>query len=959
MDIIRSQMNISPAVAFAATICLLPATIAIYRLFFHPLARIPGPKIAAVTTLWYALHVRSGRARELTKWLHETYGPVVRVTPNMVWFNMEDKVKEVYRVGSPFNKSKWYYAVASDHGRIQWFPLRRESPDISDLVAEMDMKRYRMQRRMPLSALLQSHSTGRQASSKKGPTTEPSWMATPIVAKAPVELPHTEQEDFVIAQTARTGAQGEMLVRIGNKLPDILSGSVKSLSLMFQDDLLEKLYAEDMMKSGEAQMAEYIKLMAFKNPKMKILEIGAGTGGASLPTLQALDDPVDGLLFDRYCYTDISSGFFEKARDKFAHWEHRMDFKTLDVSKDPTTQGFEAEQFDIIIAANVLHATPSLDVTVANCRKLLKSGGRMILMEITRLTLTINTIFGTLPGWWTSEDGREDTPTVPVAKWDEIVRRNGFEGVEIATPDHKGETAVMFSMVCRAATYPPVKDGITSHSVAVLFRQQIHSGQLLPGQLCQSLSQQGINASCQSIETIEIQSDSSYIVLDTGDCPLLKNPSGREFTAIQRLATQAKNLLWVSTQSSESAEATAAKGMINGLARVARHENPYIKLVTVDVRDALANDGSQVLAENITGIASASFWPHGDEASKEREYAIENGQLLVPRVRTDVKFNNWVVSTRADSKQTFITKHRNDKRPIKLWPETPGLLNTLRFVDDEAALRPLAPNELELKPVAYGVNFKDVFVALGQQPPGSIMAGETAGIVTAVGSDMRGIYQVGDRVAGFVAEPYASHPRLQGLNAHTLPNSMSFTDGAATVVVFVTAWHCLVNVANLQRGESVLIHSGSGGVGQAAIQIAQHLGAVIYATVGSTAKRDLLIDTYGKGVDVVLNLLAGEQLKASVECTAEFGRFVEIGKADIFNRSLLSMASFDRGISVTAVDFILISRSRQRIIHDTLAIVFDLFEKGILRAISPVTALSLDKIEEAFRLIAGRSISGS
>ncbi|PGH27909.1 hypothetical protein AJ80_00459 [Polytolypa hystricis UAMH7299] len=148
MDVIRSQINISPVVALAATICLLPATVIIYRLFFHPLARIPGPKLAAITRLWYALQGRSGRARELTKWLHGTYGPVVRVAPNIIWFNTEDGVKEVYRAGSPFGKSDWYYAVASGHGAIQWFPLKREAPDTLDLVSEMDMKRYRMQRRL-------------------------------------------------------------------------------------------------------------------------------------------------------------------------------------------------------------------------------------------------------------------------------------------------------------------------------------------------------------------------------------------------------------------------------------------------------------------------------------------------------------------------------------------------------------------------------------------------------------------------------------------------------------------------------------------------------------------------------------------------------------------------------------------------------------------------------------------
>ncbi|KAH7014275.1 cytochrome P450 [Microdochium trichocladiopsis] len=141
--------NMLPPLAIAAlALGLLPVTIAIYNLFFHPLARIPGPKLAAVTRLWFAYHARLGRSRGLTRWLHATYGPVVRVTPNMVWFVSADGFKQVYRAGSPFGKADWYYAVAAGHGPVSLFPMKREAPDTLDLVAEMYMPRYRAQRRL-------------------------------------------------------------------------------------------------------------------------------------------------------------------------------------------------------------------------------------------------------------------------------------------------------------------------------------------------------------------------------------------------------------------------------------------------------------------------------------------------------------------------------------------------------------------------------------------------------------------------------------------------------------------------------------------------------------------------------------------------------------------------------------------------------------------------------------------
>jgi SAM-dependent methyltransferase len=629
----------------------------------------------------------------------------------------------------------------------------------------------------------------------------------PVIPGFSGHVPDDGAEEFILQQASKTGAQGAMLERIGSKLEEILTGDVESLSLMFEDDLLERLYGEDMMRSNYAQMAEYIKLLSFKHPQMNILEIGAGTGGATLPLLQALDDPVDGLVFSRYCYTDISSGFFERARVKFSHWEHRMDFKTLDVSKDPLQQpGFADAKFDLIVAANVLHATPSLDTTVANCHKLLKPGGRMMLMEVTRLTLTLNTIFGTLPGWWMSEDGRKNTPTVSVPQWNSVLQCQGFDGVEIAAPDHQGDTAIMTAMVCKRAEQRLEANGVTPHAVTVLLGHRDSRSTLLADCMSESLRQLSINCHVEDLVKAQIHENGSFILLDTTERPILKDPSPEEFAKIQQLITSSKNVLWTSLHCSDSATSIAAKGMANGLARVARHENTFINLVTLEVRDPVAGHRVQDIAQNAVNVALLSFWPpKGTTASEEKEYAIQAAQVLIPRVRVDAKFNTWVASTRAENKITATTPYRNGSRPIKLEPEVPGLLNTLRFIDDEIPTTPIAPYEIQVRPYAYGVNFKDVFVALGQAPPGAIMAGELSGVVTAVGTEMAGLYSVGDRVAGMGAEPYASDPRLHGLCAHKIPESVGFVEGASAVAVFCTAWHCLVTVANLRKGESVLI----------------------------------------------------------------------------------------------------------------------------------------------------------
>ncbi|KAL2751801.1 hypothetical protein ACRALDRAFT_1053174 [Sodiomyces alcalophilus JCM 7366] len=775
------------------------------------------------------------------------------------------------------------------------------------------------------------------------------------------ELDADQEQALLKQSSSTTGAQGEMLDRVGTNLLDILTGKVEALSVMLQDNLLTRIYTEALVKSSYLQMAEYAKMLAFRQPRMNILEIGAGTGAATASLLQALDNPVDGLLLDRYCYTDISMAFVEKARERFRRWEDRMDFKTLDISKDPLEQpgfaGLEGK-FDLIVASNVIHATPSLDASLANARKLLKPGGRLILIEVTRLTTTINTIFGTLPGWWMSEDGREDSPLLPVSGWDECLRRQGFGGVEIATPDHQGDTALTTMIVARAEDRHI--NGASGHQV-----QQLH----------QALAGVNIQAQASNFETLKIGNGAKYVLLDVAEDALLKEPSSAEFKTLQRLVTQEASVFWVSFRENDTADMQALQAMVHGFSRTARRENDSINLVNLDIREALSATDTNLepLSKVVADLVNGNFWGPEDE----NELAISHGQVLIPRIRSDVRFNEWVDSRRTDG-TTSLQPYRSPDRPLKLEAETPGLLNSLRFVDDPVPKTALGPDEIQVEARAYGINFKDVFVAMGQMAPDVVMAGEAVGVVTAVGDNMHKLYKVGDRVACMHAEPFASHPRVNGYHAHVLPQGMSWSDGASVIGIFYTTWWCLDQVAKLRKGQSILIHAGSGGVGQAAIMLAQHVGAEIFVTVGSQHKKDLVISAYGvpeshifstrsttfkdgvlrltggRGVDVVLNSLSGELLDASWESVAAFGTFVEIGKADMYKRKTISMSPFDKCVSFVPVDLALMTKAKVEMTHDGLREVFSWFEKGIFRPVTPVQTFPMGDISDAFRLIAQR-----
>lgn len=211
------------------------------------------------------------------------------------------------------------------------------------------------------------------------------------------DLKTESDKDELLQRSFAAGVEGQMLSQVGNNLHAILSGQIHPLSVMVENDLLNKIYMDGPLAASNKQAAEFVRLLAHKKGHMKVLEIGAGTGGTTSEVLPALGG-YGGTILEKYTYTDISAGFFEHAAAKFSKWKRFLEFKVLDVSTDPIDLGFEANSYDLIVASNVIHATPLIANTLANVRKLLKPGGQFVLVEMTRSTVAVGMIFGTLSG---------------------------------------------------------------------------------------------------------------------------------------------------------------------------------------------------------------------------------------------------------------------------------------------------------------------------------------------------------------------------------------------------------------------------------------------------------------------------------------------------------------------------------------------------------------------------------
>lgn len=228
----------------------------------------------------------------------------------------------------------------------------------------------------------------------------------------------------------------QLMRSVGEHLAAAVRGETVILQHMVQDGMLNRSYEETLgVKPYSVFLATVMQHIAHVYPTASILEIGAGTGGATKRILQRIPH-----AFGHYTFTDISSGFFEAAETIFATYVNsgRMSFRTLDIERDPVErQGFEAHTYDIVLASFVLHATADLENTLRNARRLLRPGGYLVLLEMTSNdTMRLSMSMGGLEGWWLgAETGRPWSPCVSTAEWHALLQRTGFTGVEQSTPE--------------------------------------------------------------------------------------------------------------------------------------------------------------------------------------------------------------------------------------------------------------------------------------------------------------------------------------------------------------------------------------------------------------------------------------------------------------------------------------------------------------------------------------------
>lgn len=742
---------------------------------------------------------------------------------------------------------------------------------------------------------------------------------------------------------ARAGLT-EGLKRINDNIASIFTGKIDTIDVLMEGGVLAELY--NAMSFG---YSDFVRLLSSTKPTLRILEVGAGTGGTTELILRDLMHEGGLPRYSTYTFTDVSAGFFPQARERFAYAPN-MDYKVFDISKDPLGQDFIEGTYDVIFAANVVHATASLKETLGNLNKLLRPGGALVLTEICTELRSPTYIFGNFVGWWLGEaDGRPFAPYVPPSRWNDELLASGFTGVESAVYDEEAPYMCCTTIFSRR----PVELKRRGTNVSLLTLEP--AGEVATG-LKSALEEAKYSVDVFKLGEALPRGQDVLVTIDI-EKNFFDDINEIDFLHFRELIRKQgtdQNLLWLTSPVQiKCKDPRSAQAL--GAARTVRTElaTPFHTLEISKSEPCF----SDLVLKVFNKIRSEE---DDDNLVSDKEFVIENGIICIGRYHPFSLTDE--LSLKSLEGQETIKCLRVGK---------PGDIESLHW-KELASPAAIPADEVEIEPKSIGLNLRDILIAMGVIPHNEL-GFDVAGVITRVGANVDE-FKPGDRVFAFCPEGcFGTRALLNRYHVAKIPKGLDFEGAASVPVVFATTIHGLINIANLRKGQSVLIHAACGGLGLSAIQVCKMVGAEIYATCGSQDKVDFLVGeqgiprdhifysrdesfladvmaaTDGRGVDVVVNSLSGSLLHASWRCVAEFGTMLEIGKRDMLGHGKLDLNPFLGNRRFVCFEGVEMARKRPQEFGRVLHQFNDYYEKGLLGPIQPRKHYQSTDVVSAFR----------
>ena len=708
--------------------------------------------------------------------------------------------------------------------------------------------------------------------------------------------------------------------------------------LLLQESRLVQPNESDGSNDADASLGVWLDRACHKDAELKVLVVGSTVSSGLLDLIRRFA-PRSGrrFRFAQCCVTQHSQQALDAVKQALSLDQLTITYQILDLQEDPQENGYDAGSYDLILSDTRPHSDLAFGKAVSSLRPLLRLGGMLALAGP-----KLDGIHGEIG-------------------WHATLETAGFEKLLVYI-ENEATTTVIASVGIQSQLNP-------DYDEIILLERPEHSNALLSmkEKLWKHLVSKGFRVRTASLSRDEDFQGKAVVSLLEVEEPLVINWTAEELENFIRLVSSAAYVMWI-TRGGQMVNSTSLEyAPATGLLRTVRTEVPQIILPHLDLSPTIDLTATET-AELIAAVFQLSL----RESSKnnEMEFVETDGRIMIPRVIEDHSFDRELELHSAEVRPMLATLQQ-DGRQLKLEMGSIGTSDSLRWVNDEAAKEPLPDDEVELHTTAVSLNASDVQAVMGQGTA-TIIGQEAVGVVTRVGTKVSR-FRPGQTVVVLKAHACRTQIRQHQSLVQEIPDTATVNVAATFPTVFTTAYHALLDVARLRKGESILILAAAGGLGQAAIQIAQFVGAEVFVTVGSGDKADFLLKNYSiaadhvfdsrstnfaagiarltgnRGVDVVISSSSGVTLNKACSCIADFGRFIDISKkVDVAE---LTTALFRRNVSFTSINMEHMANTKTEMMGELLQKTFDLIRLGVIGEIFPTTTYSVSDTQKAFELM--------
>jgi len=754
----------------------------------------------------------------------------------------------------------------------------------------------------------------------------------------------------LLADRPDLGPETALLARLSETLPALLCASQTDAEATFgRGALLNFFEGSIFVERRQSFLISLVRKLAARWPEGRGFRIAEVSDGRAqlLPRLLTLDEAKAAAFWEVQadCFGDAAAG-------------QAMPPDRVEVVGATVEALAEAPLFHVILLPATLGKARNPDELMKRLISRLAPGGRIIALE-PRPSDFCDLVLGLDRDWFADVPGLE-TPISRLMGADDlvrIVRKAGLETVQAAElPDGMGGATLLVAEVAQTSRLPVGSAPLRAAIRAVVMDEP---GDTAGEQSASELAPVPVKDRVAGLRHMRPDGQENVVVLWFDPEPSAQ-PADRmaaRLLILRDLLESAKGNLarMIAIVPGGSGQAVAGRALPEQVAiwaalRSAQNEYPRFRVFCIDPVPELTGPN---LANRVAGVVAQG---HGETElvlTADAAHGLRLMQGLKGAIAPSGSGHRAVLSAPVWSGIDEIS-----------WQSCPR--------------RAPQAGEIEVEVAATGLNYRDVMWSMGLLPEEALekgFAGPTIGIecsgrVVALGEGVTG-FAIGDKVAVFGPNSFASHVTVAADLAAPLPEGIDLSAAATLPVAFFTAHYALVHLAQLSAGETVLIHSGAGGVGLAAIQIALAQGARVIATAGSGVKRAVLsrmgvqhvLDsrslafadevmrlTEGRGADVVLNSLAGKAMEASLFCTAPFGRFIELGKQDFYANTAVGLRPMKENIAYFGVDVDQLIMGRPDLFRRLFAEMMRGFANGTLRPL-PFRAFDGEQAVEAFRLM--------